>query len=236
MSWPQNHPFCMLLELGLLWDLVCTGGDTKKVAMQGQCFQNEWNRHDRGKITTPNFHQNGHSFFFFNLFRMKTLQLTLKLLRCSVRWHAAAAAYNCSEFMTWKFGWSSTREPDYPYQWRAAPLHDITIFFDKGKQLILSKWTNHKSAFPGKSSLSSREQDRQGDDTKTLCLFHFPFLWGILEVLVKLYCNGVMIQVSTWCFSTALLCSPVSALWAEPWFFTCAAHLISIDGNQWGCA
>lgn len=139
---------------------------------------------------------------------MKTLQLTLKLLRCSVRWHAAAAAYNCSEFMTWKFGWSSTREPDYPYQWRAAPLHDITIFFDKGKQLILSKWTNHKSAFPGKSSLSSREQDRQGDDTKTLCLFHFPFLWGILEVLVKLYCNGVMIQVSTWCFSTALLCLP----------------------------
>lgn len=111
--------------------------------------------------------------------------------------------------MTWKFGWSSTREPDYPYQWRAAPLHDITIFFDKGKQLILSKWTNHKSAFPGKSSLSSREQDRQGDDTKTLCLFHFPFLWGILEVLVKLYCNGVMIQVSTWCFSTALLCPPV---------------------------
>lgn len=138
--------------------------------------------------------------------------------------------------MTWKFGWSSTREPDYPHQWRAAPLHDITIFFDKGKQLILSKWTNHKSAFPGKSSLSSREQDRQGDDTKTLCLFHFPFLWGILEVLVKLYCNGVMIQVSTWCFSTASLCPPVSALWAEPWFFTCAAHLISIDGNQRGCA
>lgn len=112
----------------------------------------------------------------------------------------------------------------------------LPFFFDKGKQLILSKWTNHKSGFPGKSSLSSREQDRQGDDTKTFCLFHFPFLWGILEVLVKLYCNGVMIQVSTWCFSTALLCPPVSALWAEPWFFTCAAHLISIDGNQRGCA
>lgn len=29
------------------------------------------------------------------------------------------------------FGWSSTREPDYPHQWRAAPLHDITIFLTK---------------------------------------------------------------------------------------------------------
>lgn len=27
-----------------------------------------------------------------------------------------------------------------------------------------------------------------------------------------------------------------TSVWAEPWFFTCSAHLLSIDDNQQGCA